>query len=909
MAEPKSIARDPNLPKSMDYQALRKEGIAYLQQLSGKIWTDYNEHDPGVTILEQICFALTDVAYRTNISIEKLLFYDDDYKTVSDSNALFGPNEILPCGPLTLTDYRILVIDKIREVNNAWLEPVEENKLGISGLYNVVVQISNEVPEDDYQHVKDKVRRLFAASRNLCEDINEVTILVPMPVSINANIDISSDAVGEEVLSELFYHIDQYFNPAVQFHTFEELTEKGMPIEKIFETPSFDHGFIVPGELYLKNDEFYVTKIAEIISSIPGIRNVQDLAIKKNGIKVYGNSINIEPGYFAHLDVSYMESIEITKGGISYEYDRSIARHLYEVKLDKHKSANEARFKWQFDKTVKPFSFSQISDFTSIQNTLPGIYGVGRYGLPDDANEERKAKARQLKGYLLMFDQILANHLVQLEKVKNLFSIDDHHPHTYYAQLPADFPDLGELLKDPAPEAVLRVMSGFDEYLDRKNRILDHLLARFGERFSADVSGKVKNLFGEMSKDEVEQEIIRLKSEFLRNYVRMSRDRAQAFNYLENSIDQANVPTFRRRISFLLNIKDHRQRSLINHHSQIKVDIHEPGSRGISSARADMGQGQEIHYRQAEETQGKATFLVKDRKTLEYLLLRGGSKSNYHIVSASDSKYLVLFYTQKKEFPVKVAEADSAEKAQKLIRKLVAWFNEVSSKSEGFHVVEHILLRPYGIDEFHFQILDRDDAILFDSIESHTYEEQKLRAEDALVAGCDKANYKRVQVRSGKHVIILRDRHNRELARLKGELPSEEGAARKVDDLVKYFKELEKDNTVNQKKLVFTAVKVEQRKVSKDFYNAKMSIILPAWIARFQNEEFRLLLRNSLRQSIPAHISTSFIWLDIEGMKNFESVQKQWLELRQHLNYDWKKLNSLSAKLINILTASEYGRA
>jgi hypothetical protein len=36
---------------TLDFVSLRKQGIDYVQQLAGDIWTDYNLHDPGVTIL------------------------------------------------------------------------------------------------------------------------------------------------------------------------------------------------------------------------------------------------------------------------------------------------------------------------------------------------------------------------------------------------------------------------------------------------------------------------------------------------------------------------------------------------------------------------------------------------------------------------------------------------------------------------------------------------------------------------------------------------------------------------------------------------------------------------------------------------------------------------------------------
>ena len=37
--------------ESMDYDFLRKEAISKTQKISGEKWTDYNPHDPGITIL------------------------------------------------------------------------------------------------------------------------------------------------------------------------------------------------------------------------------------------------------------------------------------------------------------------------------------------------------------------------------------------------------------------------------------------------------------------------------------------------------------------------------------------------------------------------------------------------------------------------------------------------------------------------------------------------------------------------------------------------------------------------------------------------------------------------------------------------------------------------------------------
>ena len=59
----------------MDYGFLRQVGIRYLQEMAkaGLQWTDFNTHDPGITILEQLCYAITDLGYRIAYELPDLL--------------------------------------------------------------------------------------------------------------------------------------------------------------------------------------------------------------------------------------------------------------------------------------------------------------------------------------------------------------------------------------------------------------------------------------------------------------------------------------------------------------------------------------------------------------------------------------------------------------------------------------------------------------------------------------------------------------------------------------------------------------------------------------------------------------------------------------------------------------------
>src|SRR5690242_15687219 len=109
MADSLTISQLPPPFKSMQYDLLRAEGLKHIQELSGKVWTDENLHDPGITILEALAYAITDLGYRTNYNIKDILTTDPDVP--EDIKNFFQAKEIMPNYPVTFNDYRKLMID------------------------------------------------------------------------------------------------------------------------------------------------------------------------------------------------------------------------------------------------------------------------------------------------------------------------------------------------------------------------------------------------------------------------------------------------------------------------------------------------------------------------------------------------------------------------------------------------------------------------------------------------------------------------------------------------------------------------------------------------------------------------------------------------------------------------------
>ncbi|MBP6624032.1 MAG: hypothetical protein KA198_02605, partial [Chitinophagaceae bacterium] len=118
-----------------DFNYIREKALEYIRQLSAETWTDHNLHDPGITILEAIAYALTDIGFRMNLKMPDLM---TDQQGNFINNAFYLPDQIFPTRAVTLNDFRKLIID-IPSVRNAWFKPitkkVEEIELDYEPLF------------------------------------------------------------------------------------------------------------------------------------------------------------------------------------------------------------------------------------------------------------------------------------------------------------------------------------------------------------------------------------------------------------------------------------------------------------------------------------------------------------------------------------------------------------------------------------------------------------------------------------------------------------------------------------------------------------------------------------------------------------------------------------------------------
>lgn len=146
------------------YKRLQDQSLNMIQQLSGKRWTDFNEHDPGVTILDVLHYALLELDYVFESPFEAFLADPDKKELVFRKYGLLPPDEIFAPVIATTEDYESL----IRSV-----EGVQDCRV-ISGddfLYTILVETGVHA---DKQAVKEKILTVYHRHRNLCENVGEI---------------------------------------------------------------------------------------------------------------------------------------------------------------------------------------------------------------------------------------------------------------------------------------------------------------------------------------------------------------------------------------------------------------------------------------------------------------------------------------------------------------------------------------------------------------------------------------------------------------------------------------------------------------------------------------------------------------------------------------------------------------
>jgi hypothetical protein len=472
-----TIPSNPELPASQDYAALRATGIGHIQGLSSQLWTDFNVHDPGVTILELLCYALTDLGYRTNFNIKDIFTKP---KSISPhlGQSVFTAKEILTFHPVTSNDYRKLLLDHFLELRNVWLKPVKpptiptifvaknhaeltyldtgtNPPLIVDGLYTVQVELNDSdsfkfrvTTEAEAKNIKRSVHQKLIKTA-ICVKISCVSTLSNTNMSASVPTSNSIRNADPVAVKKLIYKIIyEYITPSLHFYTIAELRAKGRTIEEIFQGSVAENGFIdyVELEAFENRKVLYTSDIINLlINKIDGIRSIRKIHFTSYPLDDTGQNIDLEnplkpsEKYCLHLtdpNKAFRLRLDILDDPTDKNRINKFSFYFNDLQVPIRVKASDVTIDEIVPRRIKLADFvndlpelkgknRDLERYYSIQNEFPKTYALGQESISDQASDLRKAQRLQLKGYLVFFEQLLADYLSQLNNVSELLSWSD----------------------------------------------------------------------------------------------------------------------------------------------------------------------------------------------------------------------------------------------------------------------------------------------------------------------------------------------------------------------------------------------------------------------------------------------------------------------------------------------------
>ena len=361
------------------------------------------------------------------------------------------------------------------------------------------------------------IRRYIHAYRNLCEDFTVISASRIQEIGISAIIEIGSGVNIESLLAEIFFGIDKMISGQITFQNLDQAIDENGSADFLFDGPLLDHGFLKSLEDGLTQNTLYTSDILRIIYQMRSTEGTDVLRREDVSTRdiitarevAISNYLDNRPvtteardclnlvksqKHIARLSLSkshivvYRNSLEIT-------YDLNRLTELFNALKT---SAIAEPLAEVYDLAVPIGESFPMDEFYPVQNDLPLVYGTGAAGLPENASPERIAQARQLKGYLLLAEHMIGGFHAQFEDFNSVFSAKNIAGHTMAQQPLYHISGISNLLTafDPATmdwnaftqdssngyvQALRLATESREQFLTRKNNILDHLLASQGE--------------------------------------------------------------------------------------------------------------------------------------------------------------------------------------------------------------------------------------------------------------------------------------------------------------------------------------------------------------------------------------------------------------------------------------------
>lgn len=632
------------------YSKLQAQTLEEVKCLAGRVWTDYNVHDPGITVGDIANYALTELDYKLGFPLADYCVEKGDTFTPGRFG-LFPPEEAYTTQPVTTEDYRRLFLAHIPEIDDVYLVCDPQ-----TGGYTVRVLLS-PFEEKDGQKVCGKIRSLYNRHRNLCEFLSgEVEIIDTDKLEFHAEFEIEPGADAAAVLARLYATILGHLSGAVRLSTPDAATVPEEWLEGLTDTVRP----VIPG---LEQTEH---KLYRQLREVEGLRSFTTCYLMKNGEP----QTNFPADTGIQLPFRKEElHVRIRQGRSEVEPDMDIFRARLETlyrssrRRQSIRGEKEKGYHWQ----LPDATYRDIFTHQSVIHDFPACYL-----LPGKKEQGETAFA----SYLKLYDRVIREGLSEAKALPRLLSLET---------------------EDAAILSGRRICGLKKTYLD----FLDRLYG---------VESHPAWLAEENSYGETEKGMLRRRMEFLRHAAHLTGNRSRARNILPGE-EESDMPVTKEWFCRLLGLESSDKHTVSNVLPKYNLRIVERKAGKSLSERLDSllidermleedkvepVVYEELAADEAEKLDGYNRMLEE----LEYFngnrisgdLFRGGTDlANYRTVQLGAEEYILLYRNRERGGWTNLGRADSREQLGTLANILRRFLRELNRACETVYVMEPVL--------------------------------------------------------------------------------------------------------------------------------------------------------------------------------------------------------------------------
>lgn len=643
------------------YTRLQRQTLEEVQRMSGKVWTDYNAYDPGVTLADTANYALTELDYKLGFGTADYL---SEAERLFDAArfGLFPPADVYTTSPVTEDDYRRMLIANVPGADNVTVHCDPD-----SGGYTVSVLLSPfaETTEEDTQRI---VTEAFHSRRNLCEWLAGVEILQPDMLDFEADVELDPGADATGVLARLYHRILRYLSDEANVLTPDSRLAEGVSPEEWLEGSEGTLRTVLPAQEDTEHELY------KRLCAVEGVARFHTCLLTKDGIpqtrltsacslripkeqKDLGN-IKLRCGkvpFTVDMDrfLELLEGFYLTRG-------RSIER--------KRQSAGQGGW------SLPQGTWRDVYTHYPIAADFPDCYRMS----------PKEEKPTAFEAYTRLYDRVISNGLEELAALPRLLSI---------AKEDEDAPSTRSRFK-------------------LRGRYLDFLDGLYG------VESNPAWLAEEDNYGETPVGTLRRRANFLRNVARLQRDKAKARDILLPA-ENGNTPAVKEWFCRLLGLDPDDGHTVSNVLPGNNLRLMEPkkedgdGRPGIADRIDSLLIGErmlrpenvrpvEFKTLSADEA-GKRREYAEMRATLPFFnenritgdLFRGGTRlDSYRTVKTGEGQYMLMYRHRERRGWTNLGQSDSVDTLDKLANILRRYLRELNRRSETLYVVEPVLADP-----------------------------------------------------------------------------------------------------------------------------------------------------------------------------------------------------------------------